>query len=187
MGNVLVVSASPADSLINLLKTGAGVQSVVQAVSGTEARRRIMQEDYDMMVVNAPLPDELGDTLCKDFFKKMLASPILMVRPEMVDELSARTAQDGVVVVAKPASKQALFQAMRLIRVTHQQLIELQKQNQKLTARVEELRMVGRAKCALIQYKGLTEQQAHRYIEKLAMDQRQTRIQVAKDVLDMFE
>ena len=36
--------------------------------------------------------------------------------------------------------------------------------------KIEEIRLVDRAKCALIQYLSFTEQQAHRHIEKQAMD-----------------
>ena len=47
--------------------------------------------------------------------------------------------------------------------------------------------MVDRAKCALIQYLGFTEPQAHRYIEKQAMDLRQTRREVAESILKSDE
>lgn len=47
--------------------------------------------------------------------------------------------------------------------------------------------MVDRAKCLLIQYRGLTEEQAHRAIEKQAMDTRQTRVAVAQTVIDHYD
>ena len=53
--------------------------------------------------------------------------------------------------------------------------------------KLEEMRLVGRAKCMLMQYRGLTEQQAHRQIEKQAMDSRQTRGAVALEILDTYE
>jgi response regulator NasT len=40
---------------------------------------------------------------------------------------------------------------------------------------------------ALMQYLGYTEPQAHRYIEKHAMDTRQSKYEVAKNLLRQYE
>ena len=52
---------------------------------------------------------------------------------------------------------------------------------------MEEIRLVDRAKCALIQYLSLTEPMAHRYIEKEAMDRRVSRREVAEGILRTYE
>ena len=51
----------------------------------------------------------------------------------------------------------------------------------------EEIRLVDRAKCVLIQVLSMTEPQAHRYLEKEAMDRRVTRREVAEQVLRTYE
>ena len=51
----------------------------------------------------------------------------------------------------------------------------------------EEIRLVDRAKCALIQYLGMSEATAHRYIEKQAMDLRKTKVQIAEGILKTYE
>ena len=51
---------------------------------------------------------------------------------------------------------------------------------------IEEIRLVDRAKCALIQYLSFTEQQAHRHIEKQAMDMHITK-EVALGILKTYE
>ena len=47
--------------------------------------------------------------------------------------------------------------------------------------------MVDRAKCAMIQYLNMTEPQAHRYIEKQAMDLRITKKEVARGILETYD
>ena len=49
------------------------------------------------------------------------------------------------------------------------------------------MRLVDRAKCTLVQYLGFTEAQAHRYLEKQAMDMRMTRREVAEEILRTYE
>ena len=52
---------------------------------------------------------------------------------------------------------------------------------------MEEFRIVARAKCILVEYLRMSEQQAHRYLEKKAMDTRKTRGTVAMEVLACYE
>ena len=53
--------------------------------------------------------------------------------------------------------------------------------------RIDEMRIISRAKLALVQYMGLSEPEAHRYIEKQAMDTRSTRREVAEQILAEYE
>ena len=53
--------------------------------------------------------------------------------------------------------------------------------------KIDDIRLVDRAKCALIQYRLLTEPEAHKYIEREAMDSRRTRREVAQAILRMYE
>ena len=76
---------------------------------------------------------------------------------------------------------------MRLTVTARRRLLGLRKENVKLQTKIEEIRLVDRAKCALIQYLNMTEQQAHRYIEKQAMDMRMTRKEVAQGILKTYE
>ena len=54
---------------------------------------------------------------------------------------------------------------------------------ERLEQKIQDIRTIDRAKCLLIQYSGMSEEQAHRYLEKQAMDRRMTRREVAEEVL----
>ena len=66
-------------------------------------------------------------------------------------------------------------------------MLSVMKEYSKLQTKIEESRLINRAKCILIQYLKLTEPQAHRYIEKQAMDQRISKLEVAKNILKTYE
>lgn len=51
----------------------------------------------------------------------------------------------------------------------------------------EEKQLIKRAKRALMTYLGFTEPQAHRYIEKHAMDLRIQKVDVARGILKIYE
>ena len=56
------------------------------------------------------------------------------------------------------------------------------KEAPEIMGRIEEIRTISRAKTVLMKYLKFTEPQAHRYIEKQAMNNRQTR-QVSRGIL----
>jgi response regulator NasT len=51
----------------------------------------------------------------------------------------------------------------------------------------EEEEIINRAKTTLMEYLGFTEPQAHRYIEKHAMDMRVTKMEIARNILKIYE
>ena len=65
--------------------------------------------------------------------------------------------------------------------------MNLENENQKLQKKIEEIRIVDRAKLILIQVLKMTEPQAQRYIEKQSMDLRQTRLTTAENILRTYE
>ena len=112
---------------------------------------------------------------------------LLLVKSELADPLSEKVESCGVFVVPKPVSRQLFFQAVRLAAASRSRILGLQNRNLQLQEKIEEIRLVDRAKCALIQYLDMTEPQAHRYLEKQAMDMRCTRREIAEAVLRTYE
>ena len=105
----------------------------------------------------------------------------------MADIVSERMEDLGVMVIPKPLSRNLFFRTMKFINASRKRLLGLQTENLKLHKKLEEIRTINRAKLALMQYLGFTEQQAHRYLEKQAMDLRCTKIEVALKVIKMYE
>ncbi len=52
---------------------------------------------------------------------------------------------------------------------------------------MEEIRLVNRAKWILIDVLGMSENDAHRYIEKQAMDRCVTKAEVARGIISTYE
>ncbi len=112
---------------------------------------------------------------------------ILIVRGENFDTLSSRAEDYGVLTLVKPLSRQLLYQSLKLAVATRARLRLLEKENRKLQSKIEEVHVVNRAKWALIEYLKMSEDQAHHYIEKQAMDLRITMLAVAENILKTYE
>lgn len=188
MDNVLVVSSSEKNTefMVQFLKS-ARFTRITIAKSGSEAKRLLAQGAPELVLINAPLSDEVGYELASLAAHTTAASTILLVKNDYSDAVAAKVEEDGVMVVPKPINRVLLYQTIKLAAAARQRLLGLRNENVKLQKKIEEIRLVDRAKCVLIQYLGMTEPQAHRYIEKQAMDMRRSRKEIAEGILATYE
>ena len=183
----LIISGSEKglDGVIGFLKT-CGCGSVAVVSSGSEARRMIPHDDYDLILINTPLKDEFGHQLAVKLCESTCSGVILICKADLAEEMVNRTGDYGVCVVSKPLNKQELVKALRIGSAFRHRLLTMQKENNKLRTKLEEMRYVSRAKFLLISEQGMTEEAAHRYIEKSAMDTRRTRKEVSLEVIAKY-
>ncbi|WP_312701777.1 ANTAR domain-containing protein [Sedimentibacter sp.] len=188
MDNVLIVSDSDKgiELLTRLLKAN-GINKINSVKSGAEARRMIGEVESDLIVIITPLPDEFGESLAITATEISTSGVILITRSEIADEIEARVQDYGIMVVSNPISRQVFYQAQKLALATRRRLSGLKNENMRLQNKIDEIRLVTRAKCVLIEYLNMTENQAHKYIEKQAMDLRTSRKEIAQSILKAYE
>ena len=188
LDKTLIISGSEqALSLLSDLMKSYNGSQIVSASSGNEARRLINRTDFDMVIISTPLPDEFGNELAATIAEKTSAGVMLICKSDIAEEISEKVEVYGVCVLAKPLNKTLFFHSLKLLQATRARMLSVMKEYSKLQTKIEESRLINRAKCILIQYLKLTEPQAHRYIEKQAMDQRISKLEVAKNILKTYE
>ena len=181
---VLIVSAS--DSFHNRTKALLPVNEYwpVHFASGAgEARRRFRTGNYDIVVINTPLPDDFGTSLAIDLAESSSASVMLFVKNELYESVFSKLTDYGVTVLSKPSNIQLVTQTFRVMCATRERLRRMEGRQATVEEKMAEVRLINRAKWALIEQRGMSEDEAHRYIEKQAMDRRQTRSAIAKEIL----
>ncbi|MCL2196826.1 MAG: ANTAR domain-containing protein [Treponema sp.] len=92
-----------------------------------------------------------------------------------------------IVIVDAPLSDEGGENLARSIAASVKgKLRQLQDENAKLKQKIEDIRIIDRAKCMLISYLSLSEQESHRFIEKQAMDLRTTKRVIAEGILKTY-
>ena len=183
---ILIVSASQksGDALALILRRFA-MNNIDFASSGVEARRVVLRSSYQLVIINAPLKDEQGSSLASDFIHSTHSSVILIAKSDVADMLASRVEGDGIFVIPKPLQQRTFMGAVRLALGFSNRFIEMEKEIAKYEKN-EELRMVSRAKCVLIEKEGYSEKDAHRYIEKQAMDSRESKARIAENIIKKY-
>ena len=105
-------------------------------------------------------------------------------RLRTADQIADKLQEFGVLVLGKPFTGAQFRQAVQLAASNYKRLAVLRAENAKLLDKIAQLRLVDRAKCYLIEKKHYTETEAHRLIEKMAMDTRRPRGEIAQEILE---
>ena len=187
MGRALIVSAgASSNEYLCARLTELGYTRPLIVPSGAEARRRMLESDFELIVVNAPLPDEFGHDLCATAVEKTDAGVVFLVKAAAAEQLLTPMSEQGVLLVCKPFSNTLFLQAIHMAAASNHRLQVLRQENARLQDKIGQLRLISRAKCCLVEHAHMTEAEAHRYLEKQAMDTRRDRAEVAQEVLEEY-
>lgn len=141
------------------------------ATSGALTRRLTSFTEYEAILIAGKLPDETATDLAIGLSENGVKGIMIVV--DRINLADAHETLDGtgVTILAKPLTKDALTQAIKLI----------------VKVGVGNGGIFEKAKLMLVQQKNWTEPQAHRYIQKMSMDKRLPRDVTSQLVIRALE
>lgn len=161
--------------------------SPVQIVSGVSvAKRALSEREFDFVVVNSPVGDDVGVRFSIDAVAASNAVVLFLAKTEQYDLTYEKLAEHGVFLLQKPISRSIFGIALDWLVSAREGLRKNQKKTLSIEEKMNEIRLVNRAKWLLISELKMTEPNAHRYIEKQAMDRCISRRQVAEEIIRTY-
>ena len=112
---------------------------------------------------------------------------MLLAKAAAAEQLLAPMSEQGVLLLSKPFSNTLFLQAIHLAAASNHRLQLLRQENARMQEKIAQVRLVSHAKCCLVEREQMSEDTAHRYIEKRAMDTRRSRAEIAQEILDSYE
>lgn len=185
--SVLVISAKE--------KFNASLQSLlpeskyapVQMVSSVSlAKRVLLERSFDFVFINTPLPDDFGTRFAIEISGNKGTVILLLVRNEVYEEVCDKVTEYGILTLPKPASKQMVAHTLNFMAGIRERLRKLEKKSLSMEEKMKEIRLVNRAKWVLIDELKMSETDAHRYIEKQAMDHCVSRREIAEEIISTY-
>ena len=186
--SVLLASASAKfmDSVLPLLPERS-FSPITKAPDVSSARRCLLERSYDLLIINAPLPDEFGTNFAIDICQGTQTGVLLLVRAEQYPDVTARVCQSGVLTLQKPTSPALFSSTLQLLCATRARLRRMEQKTATLEEKMAEIRLVNRSKWVLIEQLKMTENEAHKFIERQAMDRCVTRRTIAETILATYK
>lgn len=186
-GVLIVSDASSFFTVMEPLLPSTDYWPVVHAKSVAEAQRRLLEGTYDIVIINAPLPDDFGLRLAISTCTDSSSGVLLLVKNDLYNEIYTKAMPYGVLTLSKPTNSQLIVQSLRVLCATRERLRQMEQKQMSVEKKIEEIRLVNRAKWLLIECLGMKESDAHRYIEKQAMDLRISKSEMAENIIRTYK
>jgi response regulator NasT len=116
-----------------------------------------------------------------------MTGQIVFAPSRIYDEVCSRLAGTNTVILPKAAARSTIMSAVKCTAAYKAKLDMLKSENDSLKNTVNEMKLVNRAKCVLMEYLRLTEKEAHRQMQKRAMDNHTTLTEIATDIIKTYE
>ncbi len=186
--SVLIVSSSEKfnQALLGLLPT-SNYSPICFAGNVSAAKREMLEREFDFVFINTPLPDDFGIKFAVDLSHGKSTVALVFVRSEIYSEVYEKAVVHGVLTLPKPTSAQAMNQAFDWMCAIRERLRRQEKKTLSMEEKMEEIRLINRAKWLLIGELKMTESEAHRYLEKQAMDRCVTRREIAENIIKTYQ
>ena len=184
----LLVSSSEAQTQrISALLTRARIVPFDHAGSARQALEQFDAGGIDGVLIAEPIAGSSGRELALQLKKRHCMAVLLLAAPEHADAAATLLEQSGVLVLPSDAPESLIVQTIRLLTAVRIQLEQMQHKTEKLEAKVADIRIINRAKLLLVQHLQMTETEAHKYIEKQAMDTSMRRRTIAENIIRTYE
>ena len=172
---------------ISALLTRARIVPFNHAAGARQALEQFDAGGIDGVLIAEPVAGSSGQELALQLKKRHCMAVLLLAAPEHADAAAALLEQSGVLVLPSDAPESLIVQTIRLLAAVRIQLEQMQHKTEKLEAKVADIRIINRAKLLLVQHLQMTETEAHKYIEKQAMDTSMRRRTIAENIIRTYE
>ena len=164
----------------------AGFDKIKTAASISAARREVAERSYDIVIINSPLGDDMGLNFAIDACDSEGTVVLDIVKADLYGDIYARLSPCGVFVASKPLSRQSMETALRWMVSARERVRKMEKKTVSIEEKMEEIRLVNRAKWLLIGELKMSEPEAHKYIEKQAMDRCVNKREIARGIINTY-
>ncbi len=142
---------------------------------------------YDVVVIDGTVPSGQGQSLAASAAENGVTGVLLLADESQFEAVSAFADEHGFMALRSPVDPSLLKQSLGMMATVSRRMHALADRAEDLQRKMEEVRLVSRAKLLLVQRFKMTEKQAHRFIEKNAMDRCVTRRAIAEKIIRTYD
>ncbi len=185
--SVLIISST--DYFINSISSllsPAEYSPICTAKSISAAKRETARRHFDFIIINSPLGDETGVQFACEKSENSASAILLFAKSEVFSSFYEKLTPFGVFTINKPSSRDIIMMAFLWLAAARERLRKNEIKTVSIEKRMNEIRVINRAKWLLIENEKLSEAEAHRKIEKQAMDSCLPKIDIANKIIGKY-
>lgn len=162
-----------ADRVRDILE-GSGLAECLICRSAAEVKRLVNKQHITVVICGYKLPDQTAEALSEDL--PISCAVLVLAVQNLLDMIES----EDVFKLTAPVSRNDLLASVRLLTQVGRRMERfIRPQHSR-----EEKILIEKAKAILMDRNGMTEEQAHRFLQKKSMDSGAKLLQTAQMVLD---
>ena len=159
--------------------------ALVTADGLDEAERKLAQLDPALVVWQCDVPGLPALRQCVRLAESSEAVFLLLVRPGTYEAVWQFVQAAGICVMSWPAPQEVFRQTLRNL-LLKKSLRAMQEKTDQLQSQLQDMKRIQKAKSLLMNQLGMSEADAHRWIEKAAMDRCVKKREIAETIIRMY-
>lgn len=160
--------------------------ALVTADGLDEAERKLAQLDPALVVWQCDAPGLPALRQCVRLAEGSEAVFLLLVRPGTYEAVWQFVQAAGICVMSWPAPQEVFRQTLRNLLLLKKSLRAMQEKTDQLQSQLQDMKRIQKAKSLLMNQLGMSEADAHRWIEKAAMDRCVKKREIAETLIRMY-
>ncbi len=184
-GLIICSSEEKRTEYVPLLKS-AGIDDISFS-SGENIRRLLTEHSYSLIISVLPFGSGFGLDSVAYISSSTDSEQVVFAPSKVYDEVCSKTVGLNISILPKNVPAAVAVNTVRRAAAVKQRLDEAKSENDLLRRKADEAKIVFRAKAVLIEYLKLSENDAHRFIQKRAMDRQTTLAEAAVEVLKTYD
>lgn len=183
---ILLIEDESADRLLEKILATQGYSVINAAKSKSDIQSLVAQANVDIVIFNIDSPKKYFQDI--HYLNQHLALPIIIFAADDTTDTINQIVKAGVgayVVNGLETSRINSIITIAVARFKEQQ--RLKSELEKTKSKLEERKLIDRAKGILIKTRGFSEDEAYHTLRKLAMDRNMAIGEMAKNVIAMAE
>lgn len=160
--------------------------ALVTADGLDEAERKLAQLDPALVVWQCDAPGLPALRQCVRLAEGSEAVFLLLVRPGTYEAVWRFVQAAGICVMSWPAPQEVFRQTLQNLLLLKKSLRAMQEKTDQLQSQLQDMKRIQKAKSLLMNQLGMSEADAHRWIEKAAMDRCVKKREIAETIIRMY-
>jgi AmiR/NasT family two-component response regulator len=161
-----------------------GFDVVAEVADGASAVRLTRELRPDLVILDVKMPVMDGIAAAEEIARERLSAILILTAFSQRDLVEKARRAGAMAYLVKPFQKHDLLPAVEIAAGRFREMSGLEAEVDNLQDRLEVRKLVDKAKGLLMDHESMSESESFRFIQKQAMERRQTMKQVAQAVID---
>jgi len=165
----------------------SGIHVIGSTIDGYDLLRKVHSMYPDLVIVDDRMKGMYGHEISETIVAEKVCPVIALIRASELNHYVNLNQEAIFTPVVKPCGKDMLMNTIHIMVKTAKSILALENEVGRISKEKDSKKIVDEAKTILMKNMNLTEEEAHRKIQKQSMDKGLPKVKIAESIIRMFK